>query len=110
MIESHVNFPSQAVSDLEKLSDEYGLKVAKAIETEWFDDKEWPQFITTFYENQVIDRLELVDINDLTSEINEYKETFYKLVNKEWHWHNKRCEDERFKFVRILIISPYVFF
>ncbi|RJU87141.1 MAG: hypothetical protein DWC02_03350, partial [Candidatus Poseidoniales archaeon] len=37
--------------------------------TEWFDDEEWPQFISTFYENQVIDRLELVEINDLTSEI-----------------------------------------
>ena len=31
-------FPSQAVSDAEKLSYEYGLKVAKAIETEWFND------------------------------------------------------------------------
>ena len=29
-------FPSQAVSDAEKLSYDYGLKVAKAIETEWF--------------------------------------------------------------------------
>ena len=37
MIESYVNFPSQAVSDLEKLSNEYGLKVAKAIRQEWFD-------------------------------------------------------------------------
>jgi len=31
-----VSFPSQAVSDLEKLSEEYGLKVAKAIHSEWF--------------------------------------------------------------------------
>ena len=31
-------FPSQVVSDLEKSSNEYGLKVAKAIETEWFND------------------------------------------------------------------------
>ena len=30
------NFPSQVVSDLEKISFEYGLKVAKAIEQEWF--------------------------------------------------------------------------
>ena len=30
-------FPSQVVSDLEKISPEYGLKVAKAIESEWFD-------------------------------------------------------------------------
>ena len=29
-------FPSQVVSDLEKSSNEYGLKVAKAIEHEWF--------------------------------------------------------------------------
>ena len=30
------NFPSQVVSDLEKISFEYGLKVAKVIEQEWF--------------------------------------------------------------------------
>ena len=29
-------FPSQVVSDREKVSQEYGLKVAKAIESEWF--------------------------------------------------------------------------
>ena len=29
-------FPSQTVSDTEKISQEYGLKVGKAIETEWF--------------------------------------------------------------------------
>ena len=32
-------FPSQVVSDLEKISYEYGLKVAKAIEQEWFHDE-----------------------------------------------------------------------
>ena len=32
------NFPSQVVSDVEKVSYEYGLKVAKAIEGEWFDE------------------------------------------------------------------------
>ena len=32
----HTNFPSQAVSDLEKLSEDYGLEVAKAIKQEWF--------------------------------------------------------------------------
>ena len=37
MIESIINFPSQAVSDLEKMSHEYGEKVAKAIRQEWFD-------------------------------------------------------------------------
>jgi len=34
----YVNFPSQAVPDLEKMSPEYGLKVARAIEQEWFKD------------------------------------------------------------------------
>ena len=33
---SRVYFPSQAVSDLEKLSEDYGLEVAKAIRQEWF--------------------------------------------------------------------------
>ena len=32
-------FPSQVVSDAEKISYEYGLKVAKAIEAEWFYDE-----------------------------------------------------------------------
>jgi len=32
------SFPSQVVSDVEKLSYEYGLQVAKAIEKEWFDN------------------------------------------------------------------------
>ena len=32
------NFPSQVVSDAEKISYEYGLKVAQAIEGEWFDE------------------------------------------------------------------------
>ena len=32
-------FPSQVVSDLEKMSLEYGLKIAKAIEYEWFKDR-----------------------------------------------------------------------
>ncbi len=36
MTESVINFPSQAVSDLEKLSEDYGLKVARAIKSEWF--------------------------------------------------------------------------
>jgi len=33
----NINFPSQVVSDLEKMSYEYGLKVAKAIQHEWFN-------------------------------------------------------------------------
>ena len=36
MTESVINFPSQAVSDLEKLSEKYGLEVARAIKQEWF--------------------------------------------------------------------------
>ena len=34
----NANFPSQVVSDKEKASEEYGLKVAQAIENEWFND------------------------------------------------------------------------
>ena len=39
MAESVINrhFPSQVVSDLEKMSFDYGLKVAKAIQHEWWD-------------------------------------------------------------------------
>jgi len=36
MAYTNTHFPSQAVSDLEKLSEEYGLKVARAIKNEWF--------------------------------------------------------------------------
>ena len=35
-LEHSIHFPSQSVSDLEKLSEDYGLKVAKAIRHEWF--------------------------------------------------------------------------
>ena len=40
MAKSIINkyFPSQVVSDQEKLSYDYGLKVAKAIESEWFSN------------------------------------------------------------------------
>jgi hypothetical protein len=37
----NANFPSQVVSDNEKNSLEYGLKVAQAIENEWFNDSGW---------------------------------------------------------------------
>jgi hypothetical protein len=49
MAESVINnyFPSQVVSDAEKLSYDYGLKVAKAIETEWFhQDKGYTKYST----------------------------------------------------------------
>ena len=35
---ANISFPSQTVSDAEKLSEEYGLKVGKAIEQEWFNN------------------------------------------------------------------------
>jgi hypothetical protein len=38
-------FPSQVVSDVEKLSFEYGLKVAKAIEKEWFDNSQSNKYV-----------------------------------------------------------------
>jgi len=43
----YVNFPSQAVPDLEKMSSEYGLKVARAIEHEWFKDSHNNRYNTT---------------------------------------------------------------
>jgi len=36
---SYINFPSQVVSDVEKISYEYGLQIAKAIQHEWFGDE-----------------------------------------------------------------------
>jgi len=38
MAYSNSYFPKQTVSDAEKISYDYGLKVAKAIEAEWFND------------------------------------------------------------------------
>ena len=35
---SNSYFPSQAVSDLEKMSMEYGEKIAEAIKHEWFSE------------------------------------------------------------------------
>src|SRR5210317_1321141 len=40
-------FPSQVVSDLEKMSYDYGLKVAKAIEAEWFHTERGTNRYTT---------------------------------------------------------------
>ena len=46
-------FPSQVVSDVEKISYEYGLKVAKAIESEWFsenvDSNRWRNNFNNFH-------------------------------------------------------------
>ena len=50
MAESVYNsFPSQVVSDLEKSSFDYGLKIAKAIESEWFSKSTNNKF--TSYQN-----------------------------------------------------------
>ena len=51
MTESVVNFPSQAVSDLEKLSEKYGLQVAQAIKQEWFNSasSKWGGHINNFH-------------------------------------------------------------
>jgi len=43
------NFPSQVVSDAEKISYEYGLKVAQAIQTEWFGDEDYSNRNNTRY-------------------------------------------------------------
>ena len=43
------NFPSQVVGDAEKISYEYGLKVAQAIETEWFGDGDYNNRNNTRY-------------------------------------------------------------
>ena len=43
----YVNFPSQVVSDLEKMSPEYGLKIAKAIEQEWFNGVQSNRYVDT---------------------------------------------------------------
>ena len=49
--DTFVSFPSQAVSDLEKVSEEYGLKVAKAIHSEWFSgsDNKYLNNINNFH-------------------------------------------------------------
>ena len=49
MAESVINnFPSQVVSDAEKISYDYGLKIAKAIESEWFhQDRGHTRYTTT---------------------------------------------------------------
>ena len=40
------SFPSQVVSDVEKLSYEYGLKVGRAIEKEWFDNSRNNRYVS----------------------------------------------------------------
>tara|TARA_R110000787_G_scaffold62614_1_gene141451 strand:+ start:3239 stop:5608 length:2370 start_codon:yes stop_codon:yes gene_type:complete len=43
----YTDFPSQAVPDLEKMSHEYGLKVGRAIEAEWFKDSHGSRYNIT---------------------------------------------------------------
>jgi len=47
-------FPSQTVSDAEKLSYDYGLRVAKAIEKEWFSDNYSNNYKNSRYRNNYI--------------------------------------------------------
>ena len=56
---SYSNFPSQVVSDDEKMSVEYGLKVAQAIELEWFDD--------SGYNNRYLNDSNSIPFNDYDS-------------------------------------------
>ena len=53
MADSYIKnyFPSQVASDLEKMSSDYGLKVAKAIESEWFYGDYGTQRFRTNFEN-----------------------------------------------------------
>ena len=54
MINTNYNssFPSQLVSDGEKATQEYGLRVARAIEQEWFrNDRNWHDRFNTNYNN-----------------------------------------------------------
>ena len=44
-------FPSQVVSDVEKMSYDYGLKVAKAIEAEWFHTEQGSNRYKTIHNN-----------------------------------------------------------
>ena len=45
--QKYINFPSQVVSDLEKMSPEYGLKIARAIEQEWFTEVNSNRYVDT---------------------------------------------------------------
>ena len=53
MIKSGISgvFPSQVVSDLEKMTGEYGLQVGKAIQKEWFDKNNYKSKYLNAYNN-----------------------------------------------------------
>ena len=44
----NISFPSQVVSDLEKINPEYGLKIGKAIEEEWFRENHSNKYLDTW--------------------------------------------------------------
>jgi hypothetical protein len=48
MADYRKNFPSQVVSDLEKETMEYGLRVARAIESEWFNGDNYSKRYNTY--------------------------------------------------------------
>tara|TARA_R110000765_G_scaffold113432_2_gene205782 strand:+ start:1069 stop:3471 length:2403 start_codon:yes stop_codon:yes gene_type:complete len=49
MLKSGINsgFPSQVVSDLEKMTGEYGLEVGQAIAKEWFDNSSYNKYLSS---------------------------------------------------------------
>ena len=56
-------FPSQTVSDAEKLSHDYGLRVGKAIAAEWFDnDKTHNRYRTSNNNFHNLFKLFIVDV------------------------------------------------
>ena len=67
-------FPSQAVSDAEKQSKEYGLSVARAIEQEWFNKDNGATMASYFQSRQEYDRLRLYARGEQS--IRKYKDEF----------------------------------
>ena len=83
MRNSHINFPSQAVSDLEKISDDYGLKVARAIKHEWFSENasKFRNNISTFHKLRLYARGEQ-DIRKYKNELSINGDLSY--LNLDW--------------------------
>ena len=67
-------FPSQAVSDAEKQSNEYGLSVAQAIEQEWFNKDNGATMASYFQSRQEYNRLRLYARGEQS--IRKYKDEF----------------------------------
>ena len=83
MRNSHINFPSQAVSDLEKISDDYGLEVARAIKHEWFSENasKFRNNISTFHKLRLYARGEQ-DIRKYKNELSINGDLSY--LNLDW--------------------------